>query len=424
MLVSSYLFPFYQLYPRINKVWLSKQPRSWSKMQFSPGEENLFLLYYAQFRAAIEQGEAAPNASCVEFMRDHEWMSQRGDGDIKKMAQSMRKRKNDPVAIYRSSGRLLRPHIWSGENMVDACYVDFVAFDEQLRTGRIDPLKTHVAEFLMQFTCYRQKSKEKTMKNSTTSDDENKKMKLTEKQNIMETLSSSSPVKRIDQDKKKQIENAQFINKSLKETLLNNAEQLLNANHVHATAAEVIESMPDQCHVFVDAENAAPPQQTLEKAVDELKQHQILTVLRLLAANKGDELMKVVPGSMGENLSRMMISSSVTETETDENQPQQVESSNSSSFIANSHSLFATLPPPPSPKVEEKSKLTGRQIAEEILVPMIEEQLRLPSPERDIYKHVSSYCNSHGKDEKWFRGKIATIYDNLVCSSSSDDDDE
>merc|ERR1711892_1606267 len=217
-------------------------------------------------------------------------------------------------------------------------------------------------------------------------DDENKKMKLTEKQNIMETLSSYSPVKRIDQDKKKQIENAQFINKSLKETLLNNAEQLLNANHVHATAAEVIESMPDQCHVFVDAENAAPPQQTLVKAVDELKHNQILTVLRLLAANKGDELMKNVPGSMGVNLSRMMISSSVTETETDENQ--QVESSNSSSFIANSHSLFATLPPPPSPKEEEKSKLTGRQIAEEILIPMIEEQLQLPSPERKIYKHV------------------------------------
>ena len=47
----------------------------------------------------------------------------------------------------------------------------------------------------------------------------------------------------------------------MKETLLNNAEQLLNANHAHASAAEVIESMPDHCQLFIDAENAAPPQQ-------------------------------------------------------------------------------------------------------------------------------------------------------------------
>ena len=111
---------------------------------------------------------------------------------------------------------------------------------------------------------------------STTSDES--KMKLTEKQNIMAstTIESPSPVKRNnDLDKRKIV--AQFLNKryttsfipfistffgrSLKETLLNNAEQLLNANHVHASAAEVIESMPDHCQLFIDAENVAPPQQ-------------------------------------------------------------------------------------------------------------------------------------------------------------------
>merc|ERR1712106_184892 len=120
----------------------------------------------------------------------------------------------------------------------------------------------------------------------------------------------------------------------------------------------------------------------------------------------------------------MMISNKRAQRAAEENQTQQVESSNSSSFIANSHSLFATLPPPPSPKEEEKSKLTGRQIAEEILIPMIEEQLQLPSLERNIYKHVTSYCKRYGKDERWFKEKIAGIYENMCASTDEESADD
>ena len=48
---------------------------------------------------------------------------------------------------------------------------------------------------------------------------------------------------------------------SLKEMLMNNAEMLLGKNLKHASTAEIIESMPDHCQLFIDAENAAPPQQ-------------------------------------------------------------------------------------------------------------------------------------------------------------------
>ena len=76
MLVSSYLFPFHQLYPQINKIWLdpTKQLKCWGKMSFSPGEENLFLLYYTQFRQSITNGLIPPNASVIEFMRDNGWL--------------------------------------------------------------------------------------------------------------------------------------------------------------------------------------------------------------------------------------------------------------------------------------------------------------------------------------------------------------
>ena len=77
MLVNSYLFPFHQLFPQINKIWLdpTKQLKCWGKMSFSPGEENLFLLYYTQFRQSITNGLIAPNASVIEFMRDNGWFS-------------------------------------------------------------------------------------------------------------------------------------------------------------------------------------------------------------------------------------------------------------------------------------------------------------------------------------------------------------
>ena len=66
--------------------------------------------------------------------------------------------------------------------------------------------------------------------------------------------------------------------------------------------------------------------------------------------------------------------------------PQQNESSNSSSFIANSHSIFAATIPEPS----IKPQLTGRQIAETILVPMIEQQIQLPSNERDLFVSLNN----------------------------------
>ena len=62
-----------------------------------------------------------------------------------------------------------------------------------------------------------------------------------------------------------------------------------------------------------------------------------------------------------------------------QDKPQQNESSNSSTFIANSHSIFAVSEP------SKKPQLTGRQIAETILVPMIERQIQLPPSERDLF---------------------------------------
>ena len=71
-----------------------------------------------------------------------------------------------------------------------------------------------------------------------------------------------------------------------------------------------------------------------------------------------------------------------------QDKPQQNESSNSSTFIANSHSIFAVSEP------SKKPQLTGRQIAETILVPMIERQIQLPPSERDLFVSLNDILSS------------------------------
>ena len=118
----------------------------------------------------------------------------------------------------------------------------------------------------MQFTCKRRKEKK------TTSDD--KKMKLTERQNIMtvqttpqlkpnlqnhqlietETINKMLQVqeKRLPFDTVNHL--SQQVNYSLKQILLNDAERFLNENFNHATKDDLMDSMPDHCHIFKDNE--------------------------------------------------------------------------------------------------------------------------------------------------------------------------
>ena len=202
LLVTSYLFPFHELYPQINKVWLDPKKRlnCWGKLQYSPGEENLFLLYFTQFRQHIDLGLLAPNASLVDFLRENGWLPNRSDHEIKKLASVVKKRRKDPVEEYLKTGKLPRQHVF--ETLKDLCFVDFSSFNVRLESGQLEPLQTNVGDFLMQYTCKRRKKARKSKSqnsviyettnheppppspplNQPASDD---KMKLTEKQNIM-----------------------------------------------------------------------------------------------------------------------------------------------------------------------------------------------------------------------------------------------
>ena len=196
LLVTSYLFPFHELYPQINKVWLDSKKRlnCWGKLHYSPGEENLFLLYFTQFRQHIDLGLLAPNASLVDFLRENGWLPHRSDHQIKKQASVMKKRRKDPVEEYLRAGKLPRENVF--ETLKDLCFVDFSSFNVRLENGQLEPLQTNVGDFLMQYTCKRRKAKKSKSQNSViyettnheppinqpASDD---KMKLTEKQNIM-----------------------------------------------------------------------------------------------------------------------------------------------------------------------------------------------------------------------------------------------
>ena len=112
-------------------------------------------------------------------------------------------------------------------------------------------------------------------------------------------------------------------------------------------------------------------------------------VLTLLAENRENELTKFLPSDLAAELANLASNSigrdrRVLSFNNDSclEKPLQNESSNSSTFIANSHSIFANSTKTPSPEVP---KMTGRQIAEKILVPMLKSEIQLPVAERRIF---------------------------------------
>ena len=126
----------------------------------------------------------------------------------------------------------------------------------------------------------------------------------------------------------------------------------------------------------------------MESKFEKVPADKMRQVLTLIAENRESELTKLLPPDLAAelvNLASNSIGKGMYINFNDSpclEKPLQNESSNSSTFIANSHSIFANSTKTPSPEVP---KMTGRQIAEKILVPMLKNELQLPEAERRIF---------------------------------------
>ena len=126
----------------------------------------------------------------------------------------------------------------------------------------------------------------------------------------------------------------------------------------------------------------------MESKFEKIPADKIRQVLTLLAESRENELARILPPELAAELVNLASNSigrvkSVNFNSTGLEKPLQNESSNSSTFIANSHSIFANATTKtPSPEVP---KMKGRQIAERILVPMLKSEIQLPEKERQIF---------------------------------------
>ena len=151
VIVNSRMFPFHELFPKINKVWFNGdlvldffcerkiQLNSWrSGHVLSPGEENLLFLYYLQYANDNHPKNGALKASSAQFidyLRSERLMTHRSDSCLTKAYRNLMRRKKNPVDQYRQSGILPRPSII--QNIKDQCYIDFRSLNEQLLDGSI-----------------------------------------------------------------------------------------------------------------------------------------------------------------------------------------------------------------------------------------------------------------------------------------------
>ena len=151
VIVNSRMFPFHELFPKINKVWFDGdlvvdffcerkiQLNSWrSGHVLSPGEENLLFLYYLQYANDNHPKNGALKASSAQFidyLRSERLMTHRSDSCLTKAYRNLMRRKKNPVDQYRQSGILPRPSII--QNIKDQCYIDFRSLNEQLLDGSI-----------------------------------------------------------------------------------------------------------------------------------------------------------------------------------------------------------------------------------------------------------------------------------------------
>ena len=127
----------------------------------------------------------------------------------------------------------------------------------------------------------------------------------------------------------------------------------------------------------------------MESKLVKIPADKVRQVLTLLAENRENELTKFLPSDLAAELANLASNSIGRDRRVLSfnngsclEKPLQNESSNSSTFIANSHSIFANSTKTPSPEVP---KMTGRQIAEKILVPMLKSEIQLPVAERQIF---------------------------------------
>ena len=148
VIVTSRMFPFHELFPKINKVWFDEDPffterkmqlNSWrSGHVLSPGEENLLFLYYLQYSNDNHPKNGAIKASSAQFidyLRSEQLMTHRSDSCLTKAYRNLMRRKKNPVDQYRQSGVLPRSSII--QNIKDQCYIEFRSLDEQLQDGSL-----------------------------------------------------------------------------------------------------------------------------------------------------------------------------------------------------------------------------------------------------------------------------------------------
>ena len=139
LFLQSKLFPFHQLYPKINKVWFDdygvllgssqvmKSIRS--KFRISPGHENLFFLYVMEF---INKHGRKPRTQVelIKFLRLNEFMNNTADNDLVKMYKNIIRRKGNPIENYLSNGALPR------ENSIpihNDSFINFTSTEEKLQ---------------------------------------------------------------------------------------------------------------------------------------------------------------------------------------------------------------------------------------------------------------------------------------------------
>jgi hypothetical protein len=104
LFLESRLFPFYQLYPQLNKVWFNSDTSGLTsghspRFKKSPGHENLFVLYLSCF---IREYSRKPKnqIEILNFFRKKQFMNWNSDQEIVKMFKNLNRRKGNPIEKY------------------------------------------------------------------------------------------------------------------------------------------------------------------------------------------------------------------------------------------------------------------------------------------------------------------------------------
>merc|ERR1712131_97178 len=253
-----------------------------------------------------------------------------------------------------------------------------------------------------------------------------------------------------------EIENQMMLEaqeKSLKARMLNEAEAFTLKNKKYATANDLMTSENSFLNCF------RPKEFSLSSLTDILAEEppeDIIQIVNLLASNRTDELRINYPKAAAKIDKLIQVIQRNSHPVSPRNDQS---SSNSSSFIPNS-SVFAQInvsneetkkPLQENPDTtsisanespanltnsssnksldssqDSQRPLKGREIAEKIIVPMLNplfEEYKKSKQEPDIYSNVEKYAAEYGKTIDWFKKTTRGVWEMLVQQDEDTDED-